>query len=260
MSEWIAAAASSAVWPRRSGQARVSFSPAVKNVIRSSSSRRRRATSSSAEGAPSRNAAASSSEARRARPRARGRSRRARSRPRSAASSSAARARPAARRRRPRAACPASTAARTSRSRSTSARSFGSPDFACFSTRSSRPATWSRSATSSSRLQVLEVAGRIGARREAVEHDEQRVDLAEVAEQRRPGARDVLDADRDRRDLLGRDDLRRARRGAASATSAMPTFVLPYSPPPVRVSAREERRLARTRQADDPGFERHGWR
>ena len=51
MSEWIEAAASSAVWPRRSVHARVSFSPAVKNVIRSSASRRRRTTSSSAEGA-----------------------------------------------------------------------------------------------------------------------------------------------------------------------------------------------------------------
>ena len=38
MSEWIVAAASSAVWPSRSVHARVSFSPAVKNVIRPSAS------------------------------------------------------------------------------------------------------------------------------------------------------------------------------------------------------------------------------
>ena len=61
MSVWIVAAASSAVCPPRSVQARVSFSPAVKNVIRPSASLRRRTTSSSADG-PSRNSAASSSE------------------------------------------------------------------------------------------------------------------------------------------------------------------------------------------------------
>ena len=60
MSEWIVPAASSAVWPERSVHARVSFSPAVKNVIRPSASLSRRTTSSRAEG-PSRNAAASSS-------------------------------------------------------------------------------------------------------------------------------------------------------------------------------------------------------
>ena len=63
MSEWIEAAASSAVCPRRSVHARVSFSPAVKNVIRSSASRRRRITSSSADALPSsRNSAASASD------------------------------------------------------------------------------------------------------------------------------------------------------------------------------------------------------
>ena len=145
--------------------------------------------------------------ARRARPRARGRSRRGRSRPRSAASSSAARGRPAARRRRPRAACPRRRRRGPRASRSTSARSFGSPDFACFSTRSSRPATWSRSATSSSRFRFSRSRAGSAPGREAVEHDEQRVDLAEVAEQRRPGPGHVLDAHRDRGDLLGRDDL-----------------------------------------------------
>ena len=42
MSEWIVPAASSAVSPRRSVHARVSFSPAVKNVTRSSTSNSRR--------------------------------------------------------------------------------------------------------------------------------------------------------------------------------------------------------------------------
>jgi hypothetical protein len=53
MSEWIVPAASSADSPRRSDHARVSFSPAVKNVIRSSASESLRTISSSAEG-PSR--------------------------------------------------------------------------------------------------------------------------------------------------------------------------------------------------------------
>ena len=57
-------------------------------------------------------------------------------------------------------------------------------------------------------LQVLQVAGRISPGREAVEHDEQRVDLAQVSEQRGPGPRNVLNADRRRRDLLRVHDLR----------------------------------------------------
>ena len=61
MSEWIDSAASSAVWPRRSVHARVSFSPAVKKVISSRASRSRAAMSSSADAPPSRKAAASSS-------------------------------------------------------------------------------------------------------------------------------------------------------------------------------------------------------
>ena len=61
MSVWIAPAASSAVWPLRSVHARVSCSPAVKNVIRSSAPASRPAISSSADSPPSRNAAASSS-------------------------------------------------------------------------------------------------------------------------------------------------------------------------------------------------------
>ena len=60
MSEWIVSAASSAVSPRRSVQARVSLSPAVKNVIRSSVSASLRTTSPSADSPPPRNSAASS--------------------------------------------------------------------------------------------------------------------------------------------------------------------------------------------------------
>ena len=61
MSVWISAAASIAVRPPRSVQARASVGPIVKKVIRPSESFSLRATSSSAD-APSRNAAASSSE------------------------------------------------------------------------------------------------------------------------------------------------------------------------------------------------------
>ena len=70
MSEWMVSAASSAVWPRRSVHARVSLSPAVKKLMRSSAANSRRTTSSSADAAPSRKASASSGPARRARPRA----------------------------------------------------------------------------------------------------------------------------------------------------------------------------------------------
>src|SRR5581483_291877 len=61
MSVWIVAAASSAVCPRRSVHARVSFSPAVKKVIRSSVSASCRTTEPSADSPPPRNSAASSS-------------------------------------------------------------------------------------------------------------------------------------------------------------------------------------------------------
>src|SRR6476646_10721857 len=61
MSVWIVSAASSAVSPLRSVQARVSLSPAVKNVTRSSASWSFPAISSSADCPPSRNSAASSS-------------------------------------------------------------------------------------------------------------------------------------------------------------------------------------------------------
>ena len=157
MSLWIVSAASSAVDPLRSVHARVSFSPAVKNVIRSSVSTSPRTTAPRAD-SPSRNDAASSSES-------------------SASSASSFRSVPSG----PLtismigltvsssssggiSTSPVSslTAWRFSRcaascSRfSTSARSFVSPDFACFATRSSRRCTWSRSAASSSSLSSSE--------------------------------------------------------------------------------------------------------
>ena len=60
MSVWIEAAASSAVLPFRSVQARASVSPAVKKTTRSRTDASRRTTSSSAEEPPFRNCAASS--------------------------------------------------------------------------------------------------------------------------------------------------------------------------------------------------------
>ena len=101
--------------------------------------------------------------ARPAPPRAGGRSRRGRSRSRSAASSSAARARRAARPDSPPALCPRRRARAPSAAPRASARSFASPDFACFSTRSRRRSTWSRSATSSSSLNVSRSSSGVGA-------------------------------------------------------------------------------------------------
>src|SRR6476620_7840151 len=153
MSVWIVSAASSAVRPRRSDHARVSFSPAVKKLINPSSSLRRRTTSSRAE-APSRKPAASASDM-------------------SASSASNLRSIPfgpfstassglVVSGSRPAGSSPgqsarvppASTCASTRPSSSTSFRSWRSPDFACLVTRSRRRSTWSRSATSSSRLSV----------------------------------------------------------------------------------------------------------
>src|SRR6059058_3421056 len=154
MSEWIVAAASSAVSPRRNGHARVSFSAAVKNEIRSTASNRRRAISPIAPAAPSLKAAASSSGS-------------------SASSASSFASRPPRPFRTsisgfvvsgssPAGSSPghsdrgrsASRCASNDSSCSTSSRSCASPDFACFRTRSSRRSTWSRSAISSSSRSV----------------------------------------------------------------------------------------------------------
>ena len=62
-----------------------------------------------------------------------------------------------------------------------------SPDFASLRTRSSRRSTCSRSATISSSRSVSRSAAGIGAVGEAVEHGEERVDLAKLAEDLRAG-------------------------------------------------------------------------
>ena len=236
MSEWIDAAASSAVWPRRSVQARVSFSPAVKNVIRSSASRSRRTTSSSAEG-PSRYSAASASDI-------------------SASSASSCRSIPpgpfstassgfvvsgsssaGSSPGKSRSVCPASRCASSACSCSTSLRSDASPDFACFSTRSSRRSTWSRSATSSSSSSVSRSPFGSASGREAVRAPRG---------SRRPGAARRAAAG----PVPGTSTTRivagvilRAPTSAASCSSrssaidAMPTFSLPKPAPPVFVSA-----------------------
>src|SRR5205823_5545941 len=98
----------------------------------------------------------------------------------------------------------------------------------------------------------LEVVGRHPRPREPVEHDEERVDLAEVAEQLGPGPLDVDDADRRGRHLLRLDDtgesveaLVRDRRHADPGRGG-------------RVRERlEQRRLAGAREPDDPDLERH---
>ena len=105
-------------------------------------------------------------------------------------------------------------------------------------------------------LQVLEVARRIGVGREAVDDDEQRVHLAQVPEQRRAGAGHVLHADRRGRDLLRRDDLRQR----------VEPLVRDLGHADVRLAVlaaaglgqrREERRLPRAGQAHDSHLERH---
>ena len=72
---------------------------------------------------------------------------------------------------------------------------------------------------------------------ERVEHDEQRVDLAEVAEQLRAGARTSTT-----RTAAGVTffawTISASRSSRSSAIAAIPTFSLPNSPAPVRVGAR----------------------
>src|SRR5579884_2233832 len=154
MSEWIVSAASSALSPRCSVHARVSFSPAVKNVIRSSVSTSLRTTSPSADSPPPRNSAASSAES-------------------SASSASSCRSMPSPPLTSSRSGFvvsgsssggsspshsasvpPASRCASSRSSSAASALSRASPDLACLTTRSSRRSTWSRSATSSSSRSV----------------------------------------------------------------------------------------------------------
>ena len=68
---------------------------------------------------------------------------------------------------------PASRWASSASSVTASARSFASPDFACVRTRSSRPSTWSRSATSSSSSSCSRSPAGIGAWLKGGRHGEQ---------------------------------------------------------------------------------------
>ena len=141
-------------------------------------------------------------------------------------------------------------------SSSTSTRSFGSPDFACFSTRSSRFSTWSRSATSSSSCRFSRSRAGSAPGEKPSSDDEQCVHLAQVPEQRGPGARHVLHADRGGRDLPRRDDSRQR----------VEPLVRDLRHADVRLAVlaaaglgqrREQRRLPRAGQAHDSHLERH---
>ena len=105
-------------------------------------------------------------------------------------------------------------------------------------------------------LERLEIVVRGRRPRRSREHDEQRVDLPEVPEQRGAGAGHVLDADRRRRDLARLDDL--GQRAEALVGDRRHADVRL----PVLAAARlrqrgEERRLPTARQADDADLERH---
>ena len=106
-------------------------------------------------------------------------------------------------------------------------------------------------------LEVLEVVRGRRAVRVRVEHDEQRVDLAQRPQQRRPGAGHVLHADRRRRDLARGDD----------DGELVEPLVGDRRHPDVRLAVAlgarlrergEERGLARPGQTDDADFECHG--
>ena len=106
-------------------------------------------------------------------------------------------------------------------------------------------------------LELLEVAGGVGARREAVGRAQERVDTPEVPEQRGADAGDVLHADRGRRGL----------RRALQVRDRSEAFVgnLRHADVLLRIVDRgssvgqsiEERGLSRPRQADDPDLEAH---
>ena len=78
-------------------------------------------------------------------------------------------------------------------------------------------------------LQRLEIVGGNLRAGEAVEHDEQRVDLPKVAEQRRPGPAHLGDADRRRRHLARLDDVRQLLQ-ARIGIAAMPTSPCAFAP------------------------------
>jgi hypothetical protein len=103
--------------------------------------------------------------------------------------------------------------------------------------------------------QRLQIVGRDARAGETVEHDEQRIDLAEVAEQLRAGPANLDDTDRCRRHLPCADDVRNLRQ--ARIRDSRHADVAGRARTGQRV---EERRLARARQPDDPNLERQRYR
>ena len=111
-------------------------------------------------------------------------------------------------------------------------------------------------------LQGLEVVRGCRIRGEAVEHGEDRVDLAEVAEQLRAGARHVDDPNRRRRDLLRLDERRQPSESVVGDRRHADVRLVGHGRvrSDLRARARErveERRLAAVRQTHDPDLERH---
>ena len=110
-------------------------------------------------------------------------------------------------------------------------------------------------------LDRLEVAGWIGVGREAVRDREQRVRLAKPAEQRAPPPRHVDDANRGRRHLVRADDMRDLVEARVGDSGDADIRLLRHRGISGNARARvrqrvEERRLARVREADDPGLKR----
>ncbi len=102
--------------------------------------------------------------------------------------------------------------------------------------------------------ELLGVAARVARAGPPVEHREDQVDLAQVAEQLRTGSRDIDDPDRGGRDLLRADRLGELAKpivGHGRHADVVATR---------RLRARErakERRLAGVREPNDPDLERH---
>ena len=105
-------------------------------------------------------------------------------------------------------------------------------------------------------LERLQVALRVRSGREAVRDGEDRVHLAQAAEQRRSGAGNVDDADRRRRDLARAHERRQLREPVVRDRRHADVLLAEAGAASLR-QRREQRRLARARQADDSHFERH---
>ena len=98
----------------------------------------------------------------------------------------------------------------------------------------------------------LEIVRRDARAREAVQHDEERVHLTQVAEQLRTGAAHLDDADRRRRDLARPDHLGDAREAWIGNRRHADI------PGCTRTCQRvEQRRLPGARKPHDPDLERH---